>query len=112
MYLVPGVYLVWGVYLVPGVYLVQGGGYLVWRVYLVPGELPSPGGCTWFWGGVPGPGGLPGPRGVYLVQGIPAGGVPAQVLPPWPGQVLPSVDRQMPVNLLPCPKLRLRAVIT
>ena len=27
-----------------------------------------------------------------------------------PGQVLPPVDRHMPVNILPCPKLRLRAV--
>ena len=32
----------------------------------------------------------------------PGGGVPGQVHPP--------VDRQTPVNLLPCPKLRLRAV--
>ena len=27
-----------------------------------------------------------------------------------PGQALPPVDRQTPVNILPCPKLRLRAV--
>ena len=54
------------------------------------GSVPGPGGllggCTWS-GGVPGP----------------LGG--------WPDQVLPPVDRHMPVNILPCPKLRLRAVI-
>ena len=79
------------------------------------------GGCTWSWG-------------VYLVQGVSApgrclfwgvcllqeGGVaPGEsALGGWctwsqggvPAQVLPTVDRQMPVNTLPCPKLRLRAV--
>ena len=94
-----------GVYLVPGVYLGPG------AVYLVPG------GCTWFWGvsapgGVPGPGeGVPGPggctwsRGVYLVPG----GVPGPGGCTWSGTP-PTVDRHTPVNLLPCPKLRLRAV--
>ena len=93
-------------------------------VYLVPGGVCSRG-CTWSQGGVPGPkgvylvtGGIPGPRGVYLVLG----GVPGPGGCTWsqggvcssaggvPGQVLPPVDRQTPVNLLPCPKLRLRAV--
>ena len=41
--------------------------------------------------------GVSDPKGVYLVPGD----VP---------QVLPPVGRQMPVNLLPCSKLRLRAV--
>ena len=49
-------------------------------------------------GGVPGPGGVSAPRGVPG----PGGGVPGQVLPP--------VDRHTPVNILPCPQLRLRAV--
>ena len=49
-----------------------------------------------FWRGVLSP-------GVYLVLGgVSAGGVSTQVLPP--------VDRQTSVNLLPCPKLHLRAV--
>ena len=56
-----------------------------------PWGVPGPRGCTWSQGGVPGPGGVPGLRGV-------------------PGQVPPPVDRQMPVNLLPCPKLRLWVV--
>ena len=99
-----GMYLVLGGYLVPGVYLVQG-------VYLVPGGVPGPG------GGVPGLGGVPGPSEVYLVWG----GVPGPGGCAWsqggvpgpggvPGQVLPPVDRHTPVKLLPCPKLRLRAV--
>ena len=85
-----------------------------------PGGLPGPGvsargvsalggcllwGCTWSGGcllqeGVYS-GGVPGPRGVSAPRR--GGGVP--------GQVPPLVDRQTPVNLLPCPKLRLLAVI-
>ena len=99
-----------GVYLVPGGCLLPGvsapGG-----VYLVPGGctwsrgVSTPGGCTRSWGRVCSrrvwsPGGclllgwVSAHRGVYLVRYSP----------------LP-VDWQMPVNLLPCPKLRLRAVI-
>ena len=33
-----------------------------------------------------------------------------QVHPPGPGTPAPAVDRHIPVNILPCPKLRLRAV--
>ena len=83
----------------------------------------SRGGCTWSWG-------------VYLVLGgVCSGGVSALggrllwgactwsqggvcsqgcLLQEWgcaPGQVLCPVDRHTPVNILPCPKLRLRAVI-
>ena len=45
-------------------------------------------------------------------------GTPQTRHPPGPSTLLPSdqapplVDRHTPVNLLPCPKLRLRAVIT
>ena len=43
---------------------------------------------------------------------------PPEQAPPWeqtpragtPGPVTPPVDRHTPVNILPCPKLRLRAV--
>ena len=51
-----------------------------------------------------GPGRLSGPGGVSG-WGVLSWGVPGQLLP------LPPVDRQTPVDLLPCPKLRLRAVI-
>ena len=84
----------WGVYLVPG------GGYLV-------GGVPGPKGCTWSLGGVPGPGGVylvPGGctwfQGVYLVLGVYL--VPGGV----PGQVLPTVDRQTPVNIAFATSLR------
>ena len=127
VYLVGGVYLVWGctwsggvpglgVYLIWGMYLVWGvgtwsggwgpgpGGVPGPGVYLFGGGVPGPGGtwsggCTWsgrhlVWEGVPGlGGGVPGP-----------GGVPGQVLPRW-------TEWQTGVKLLPCPKLRLRAVI-
>ena len=55
------------------------------------------GGCTCLVpGGVPGPGeSVPGPGGVYLVRYSP---------PPW-------TEWQTGVKILPCPKLRLRAVI-
>ena len=111
-----------------------------WGVYLVLEGVPSPGGCTWFWG-VSAPGGVPGsggctwswgvsaPRGVYLVKGgvpglggylllrgclLPGGGcllrgVSAPRGCTWSGT--PPVDRHTPVNILPRPKLRLRAVI-
>ena len=74
--------------------------------------VPGPGGVCLL------PGGVHGPRGVSaLGEGVSArgctwsrggggsapGGVPGQVLPP-------PVDRQTPVNLLPCLKLRLRVV--
>ena len=90
-----------------GVYLVPGGGYLVpgGGGYLVPGGVPGPGGsapglesvpglggCTWS-------GGVPGPEGCTWSRGCTWSGTP------------PTVDRHTPVNLLPCPKLRLRAVI-
>ena len=111
-----------------GVYLVLGGapgpgGCTWWGVYLVRGGL---GGCTWSRGDSLGPGvhlvpgghlarGCTWSGGVYLVQGgctwsrgcTWSGGVPG------PGGVLtnsPPVDRRTPVNILPCPKLCLRAV--
>ena len=99
----PGMYLVWG-YLIPGVYLVWGM-YLVWGVYLVPGGVPSLGG-TWSWG-------------VYLVWGyLVLGGVLGPGVPGLGGGTCPDTppceqnDRQTGVKILPCPKLRLRAVKT
>ena len=62
--------------------------------------------CLVFLGGVPG---LVG--GVYLVLGDVPGLGGCLLRGGVPGQVLPPVDRQTPVNILPCPKLRLRAVI-
>ena len=104
VYLVPGGTWSQGGVLGPrGVCLVQGGvpglgGAPGPRGYLVPGGHLVLGGCTWS-------------RGVYLVQGVylVPGGVPG-LGGGVPGQVLPPVDRHTPVNLLPCPKLRLRAV--
>ena len=125
-----------GVYLVPGG-ICSGGCTWSWGVYLVQGGVCSKGGLPP--GGVPGPGvsapgvylvqercllwgvylvwGVSAPRGVYLVQGgvCSLGGVPG------PGGCLllggctwsgtpPTVDRHTPVNILPCPKLCLRAV--
>ena len=89
------------------------GVYLVWGVYLVPGGVPDPRGCTWSGGsalgGVPGLGGVPDPKWGCLLQGVSAlGGVPGPGECTWSGT--PPVDRQMPVNILPCPKLHLQAV--
>ena len=55
--------------------------------------------CSW---------GVSAPRGCLLQRGSGLGGclLPGGV----PGQVLPPVDRHTPVNILPCPKLRLRVV--
>ena len=109
-----------GVYLVPGGCLLQGG-------------VPGPRGCLLggclLWGGVSGPQGGEGvctwsqgvsAPGVCLVQGgvcsrgVPGLGVSAPRGCTWsrgvPGQVLPPVDRHTPLNILPCPKLHLRAV--
>ena len=79
------------------------GGVPAWGVYLVPG------GCTCM-GGVPAWGVCTWSGGVYLPRGsapglggVPARRVPAQVLPPW-------TEWQTGVKILPCPKLRLRAV--
>ena len=78
-------------------------------MYLVPGGVLSskrgvlsPGGSGPR--GVSGPGGVSDPRGVSGLGGclIPGGVYLVRYSPP--------VDRQTPVNLLPCPKLRLRAV--
>ena len=98
-----------GVYLVPGGVPGLVGVYLVWwgctwsqGVYLVPGGVPGPRGCTWSQGGVPGPGGS-------TWAGTPPG--PGTPPPPVDWSGTPPVDRQRPVNLLPCPKLHLRAVI-
>ena len=78
------------------------GGSWSWGVYLVPGGVPGPGGCTWSLGG-------PGPGGVYLVLGVylvPGGGSWSATPPPlW-------TEWQTGVKILPCPKLRLRAVKT
>ena len=140
VYLVEGMYVVQGVYLVlggvlgpwgectwsQGVYLVQGGVpgsggvylvqavctwsrgvctwsqgvylvlgvHLVWGVYLVLQGVPGPRGCIWSWG-------------VYLVWGWTWswGGVPAQVLPSCGQNSWHTL-----LKILPCPKLRLRAV--
>ena len=90
-------------------------------MYLVPGGLPSAGGVPGLGGvstpgrylllgGVPGlggvsaPGGVPGPRGCTWSWGVSAPGGCT-----WSGT--PPVDRHTPVNILPCPKLRLRAVM-
>ena len=87
-----GVYLVWGVYLVPGGCTWSKGGVPGREVYLVWGGIPGPGRCTWS-------------QGVYLVRGV-------YLLPggTWSGTPPPLVDGHTPVNILPCPKLRLRAV--
>ena len=70
-------------------------------MYLVPGGVWS--GGVWS-RGVSGLGGVWSMGGCLVHGGVSdPGGVPGQVLPP--------VDIQTPVNLLPCPKLRLRAVI-
>ena len=97
------------------------------------GGVPGPVGCTWSWGegGVPGPwgsqGGVPGSGGLYLVRRIylVLGGVPG----PGRGYLVPEGDVPGPgggglpgsgdvpgpgghtlLKILPCPKLRLRAV--
>ena len=106
------------------------------RGYLVPRGCTCPGGCTWSQG-IPGPGGVPGPGGCtwfwggYLVWGVcllgrctwswgvpgSRGGIPARGVP-GPGGYLPRYPPceqnvwQTGVKILPCPKLRLRAVIT
>ena len=78
------------------------GGYLVWRgtwsqgVYLVPGGVPGPRGCTWSGGGTWSPGSVPGPRECTCP------GTPPCEQNSW----------QTPMKILPCPKLRLRAVKT
>ena len=95
-----------------GVCLLRGGvsarGGLVWGCLFGGGLLW--GGGHWGLEGVSAPGGCL-LWGVYLVLGgvSALGGVsgPAGV----PGQVLPHVDIYTPGNILPCPKLRLRAVI-
>ena len=71
-----------------GVYLVPGGVYLVPGVYLVLGGVPS-------WGGKPGLGGC------TLSQGGTCPGTPPCEQNDW----------QTGVKILPCPKLRLRAVV-
>ena len=80
-----------------GVYLVLGG-------YLLGGCTWSRGGCTWSWE-VYLPGGVPA-RGVYLPGGC-----------TWPGGICPGTSPPCGQNswhtllkILPCPKLRLRAV--
>ena len=80
----------WGVYLVRGACTWSGGVYLVQGCTWSMGCTWS-GGCTWSWE-------------VYLPGGVPAWGVPTQVLPLW-------TEWQTGVKILPCPKLRLRAVI-
>ena len=82
-----------------GVYLVLGGVPGPRGMCLVPGGVPGLGGCTWS-------GGCNWSQGVYLVPGGVCyfGGVYlVRYSPP---------DRHTPVNILPCPKLRLRAVTT
>ena len=70
---------------------------------LLPG-VSAPGGCLLSRGGVCS-WGVSAPRGCVCSGGcLLQGGAPGQVLPP--------VDRHTPVNILPCPKLHLRAVKT
>ena len=99
--------------------------------------LPGPGGCTWSWGvclvlgGVPGPGGCTClVWGVYLVPGgctclVPGGYLPGRrvnLVPggvpawsrggcTWSGTPLLWTEWHTLMKILPCPKLRLRAVI-
>ena len=49
-----------------------------------------------------------------LLRGVSSQGVDVCLVGVYPGGVCrtPPVDRQMPVKILPCPKLRLRAVIS
>ena len=91
-------------------YLVLGGVLSPRRVYLVPGACLLGGVCL---GGVSAQGGH-----VCWGGGMSAGEgacLPGVYLPRysppmnWSG-TLPHLDRQIPVNLLLCPKLRLRAV--
>ena len=92
----------------------RGRGCLLQGVNVVPGRcmwsqgvsVPGgggacSGGCTWSQGGVPSLRGVSALGGCLLLWW--GGGVSGLVLPP-------RVDRQTPVNLLPCPKLCLRAV--
>ena len=60
-------------------------------------------GGIWSWG-VSAPGGVSAPRGGLFPGGVPGPGGT------WSGTPPPPVDRHTPVNILPCPKLRLRAV--
>ena len=81
----------------------RGRGVSAWGGVCSQGGAPGPGGVCSGGGGVCS-GGMSAPRGVCLLRG----GVPG------PGGYLvrysPPVDRHTPVNILPCPKLRLRAV--
>ena len=78
----------------------SGGCVCSWGECLLPGGV-----CSW---GVSTPGGVCS-RGVYLVRGVVS--APGGYLV-WRGtrSGTPPVDRHTPVNILPCPKLRLRAV--
>ena len=86
-----------GMYLVLGGCTWSRGGTWSWGVYLVlGGGVPGPMGCTWSQGDVPGPGGgVPGPGGTLS-------GTPPPLWTEW----------QTGVKILPCPRLRLRAVIS
>ena len=94
-----GVCLLWGVVSAPGGVVSALGGICSRGAsglgVSAPGGVCSGGVCS---RGVCSQGAVSAPGGVYLVLG----GVHGQVLPP--------VDRHTPVNILPCPKLRLRAV--
>ena len=96
------------------------GGGLLWGGVYSKGCVWSQGGvCSWgsvcsrgvvcsrgclVWGGCVCSRGCLLPGGCLVLGGVCSqGGVPGQVLPP-------PVDRHMPVNILPCPKLRLQAV--
>ena len=83
----------------------SGGCTWSWGLYLVPGGVPGHSGCTWS-------GGVYLVRGGVLVQGVYL--VPGEA--PGPGGYLvrysPPVNRMTNrCKILPCPKLRLRAVI-
>ena len=84
------------------------GGVCSWRGLSAPGGCVSSGGvCSW---GMSAPGGVCS-WGCVCSQGgcLPPGGVHGLGCT-WSGTP-PAVDRHTPVNILPCPKVRLQAVI-
>ena len=90
-----------GVYLPRGVYLA--GGCTCRGGCTCPEGVPARG-CTCP-GGVPVQGGVPG-QGVYLPRGVPAWGCTCPGTPPCEQNSWHTL-----LKILPCPKLRLRAVI-
>ena len=104
-----------GGYLPRGVVYLPRGVTCPGGVVYLPGGVPArgctcPGGCTYPGGGVPA-------WGVYLPGGVPARGCTCQGEGTCPGGTCPGTpplwtEWQTGAKILPCPKLRLRAVIT